>query len=39
MDTPMRAMIVEQKDHFIQTDPYLGINEDNVEQAIKILNK
>lgn len=26
-------------DHFIQTDSYLEINEDNVEQAIKILNK
>lgn len=32
-------MLLEQKDHFIQTDSYLGINEDDVEQAIKILNK
>lgn len=31
-------MLLEQKDHFIRTDPYLGINEDDVEQAIKILN-
>lgn len=28
-------MFLEQKDHFIRTDPYLGINEDDVEKQLK----
>ena len=32
-------MLYWHKDNFIQTDPYEGLSEENVEQAIKILNK
>lgn len=28
-----------QKDHFIRTNPYTGLSEENVKEAIKILNK
>ena len=32
-------MLYIQKDHFIKTDTYKGLSEENVQQAIKILNK
>lgn len=31
-------MLLWQKDYFVHTDTYEGVNEENVEQAIKILN-
>ena len=31
-------MLYIQKDHFIKTDTYKGLSEENVQQAIKILN-
>ena len=30
-------MLLEQKDHFVKTDTYTGLTEENVEQAIRIL--
>ena len=32
-------MLYIQKDHFIKTDTYKGLSEENVQQAIQILNK
>lgn len=32
-------MLLWQQDYFVQTDTYLGINEDHVERAIAILNE
>lgn len=32
-------MLLEQAEHFIKTDTYLGLSENDVEQAIKILNR
>ena len=32
-------MLYIQKDHFIKTDTYKGLSEENVKQAIQILNK
>lgn len=31
-------MLYCQRNNFVQTDPYKGLSEENVEQAIKILN-
>lgn len=31
-------MLLTQKDHFVKTDPYKGMNRKNVEKAIRILN-
>ena len=32
-------MLLEQAEYFIKTDPYLGLSEEDVKQAIKILNE
>ncbi len=32
-------MLLEQAEHFIKTDTYLGLSEEDVKQAIKILNE
>ena len=32
-------MLYIQKDHFVKTDTYKGLSEENVQQAIQILNK
>lgn len=32
-------MLYCQRNNFVQTDPYKGLSEENVEQAIKILNE
>ena len=32
-------MLLEQAEHFVKTDTYLGLSEDDVERAIKILNQ
>lgn len=32
-------LLLEQKDNFVKTDTYLGLSEENVKQAIKILNR
>ncbi len=31
-------MLLEQAEHFVKTDTYLGLSEDDVERAINILN-
>lgn len=33
-----KDMLLEHKDCFINTDPYLGLSEEDTEKAIKILN-
>jgi hypothetical protein len=32
-------MLLEQAEHFVKTDTLLGLSEDDVERAIKILNQ
>jgi hypothetical protein len=31
-------MLLEQKDHFVQTNPEIGVTDEHIEQIQKILN-